>query len=218
MRVLNWAAAGLFALLVGASSAMAEQVSPFGPNNEFDYLLPIPAPYNAYSGSPVDYSMTVTFDPSAFVSLEGHYEILATIFAMDPCPGGQGCHVFIDPGLQSGGTFDWRQAGALDPYMGAKKTQITWEPLENGFTLNFYRPDSCLPRTNYDVCYELYRLSRVSLYGQTLTSDPVNVEVTFGAAAPRAVPEPATWAMMILGFGLIGATARSRRGAAAAAA
>jgi hypothetical protein len=32
-----------------------------------------------------------------------------------------------------------------------------------------------------------------------------------GSGGGNGVPEPATWAMMILGFGLIGATARSRR-------
>lgn len=35
-------------------------------------------------------------------------------------------------------------------------------------------------------------------------------DVTFGDVTPGAVPEPATWAMMILGFGLIGGTMRRR--------
>jgi hypothetical protein len=34
--------------------------------------------------------------------------------------------------------------------------------------------------------------------------------ITFGSDRPGGVPEPATWAMMILGFGLVGATARRR--------
>ena len=38
--------------------------------------------------------------------------------------------------------------------------------------------------------------------------------VTYGGGA---VPEPATWAMMLMGFGLIGATARGRRQVALAA-
>lgn len=39
-------------------------------------------------------------------------------------------------------------------------------------------------------------------------------DLTFGSDAPgaqAAIPEPATWAMMIAGFGMIGATARRRR-------
>ncbi|MFZ4381301.1 MAG: PEPxxWA-CTERM sorting domain-containing protein [Sandarakinorhabdus sp.] len=43
-------------------------------------------------------------------------------------------------------------------------------------------------------------------------------DVTFGSATPgpSAVPEPASWAMLIAGFGLIGATLRRRRAALAA--
>ncbi|MBU1375410.1 MAG: PEPxxWA-CTERM sorting domain-containing protein [Alphaproteobacteria bacterium] len=36
------------------------------------------------------------------------------------------------------------------------------------------------------------------------------VTVTFEPAGVGAVPEPATWAMMILGFGLVGASVRRR--------
>jgi hypothetical protein len=44
-------------------------------------------------------------------------------------------------------------------------------------------------------------------------------DITFGSATPGVpgVPEPGTWAMMILGFGMVGATVRSRRPAALAA-
>jgi len=49
-----------------------------------------------------------------------------------------------------------------------------------------------------------------------------NVKAKFSLAAPSvagigAVPEPATWGMMIMGFGLAGATIRRRRTAVAAA-
>ncbi len=44
--------------------------------------------------------------------------------------------------------------------------------------------------------------------------DDVSISVT---SPTGAVPEPATWAMLIAGFGLVGFTARRRRGAAASA-
>jgi hypothetical protein len=42
----------------------------------------------------------------------------------------------------------------------------------------------------------------------TLTTDAGSTGYDFQAAA--AVPEPATWAMMIMGFGLVGAAMRRR--------
>lgn len=41
--------------------------------------------------------------------------------------------------------------------------------------------------------------------------------VTFGGANASAVPEPATWGLMLLGFGAVGAGARYRRRRAGAA-
>ena len=42
-------------------------------------------------------------------------------------------------------------------------------------------------------------------------------DISLSTAPPGGVPEPATWAMMIAGFGLAGATLRRRRGAFARA-
>ena len=36
-------------------------------------------------------------------------------------------------------------------------------------------------------------------------------DITFGSATPGGVPEPASWALLISGFGLVGATMRRRR-------
>ena len=40
---------------------------------------------------------------------------------------------------------------------------------------------------------------------------PQNVYAKFSAANPSAVPEPSTWAMLVFGFGLVGAMLRGRR-------
>lgn len=50
----------------------------------------------------------------------------------------------------------------------------------------------------------------ITLYGGA-NNFTVFDNVTLATAATAAVPEPATWALMMLGFGLIGASLRSRR-------
>lgn len=52
-------------------------------------------------------------------------------------------------------------------------------------------------------------LSRINLTTGQLTTVGTTGQTFFGLAA--AVPEPATWAMMIVGFGAVGAAARSSR-------
>lgn len=63
--------------------------------------------------------------------------------------------------------------------------------------------------------------TRVSVVGQDLRIDwsglsytdgtALNLDFTFARDGTGAVPEPATWAMMIVGFGLVGAVSRRRR-------
>lgn len=48
-------------------------------------------------------------------------------------------------------------------------------------------------------------------FNQTTGSSSGLVSVTFGAPIQSAVPEPATWAMLIVGFGLVGSMVRSTR-------
>lgn len=52
--------------------------------------------------------------------------------------------------------------------------------------------------------------------GLRFTSNGVAFEFDDFAAATAAVPEPATWAMLIMGFGLVGFAARRRRSGAMA--
>lgn len=67
------------------------------------------------------------------------------------------------------------------------------------------------------LCYQRLNFSdlEASLNIQTWNGEFVTASVTFQDHAP--VPEPATWAMMIGGFGLTGAALRRRRRVAAAA-
>jgi hypothetical protein len=51
-------------------------------------------------------------------------------------------------------------------------------------------------------------------FGGTLNQQVFD-DLTFGSLQPGGVPEPASWAMLIAGFGLVGAAARRRRAVAA---
>jgi hypothetical protein len=54
-------------------------------------------------------------------------------------------------------------------------------------------------------------MTNISIYA-TRTGDVVELDnVLYRGAAPDAVPEPATWAMMLMGFGGLGAVLRRRR-------
>lgn len=60
--------------------------------------------------------------------------------------------------------------------------------------------------------YNLYRNgSNVQLCGVTAECTLAS-STTFSATLAPAVPEPGTWAMMLLGFGMVGFGLRSRRG------
>ncbi|MDB5582883.1 MAG: hypothetical protein JWR80_8059, partial [Bradyrhizobium sp.] len=68
--------------------------------------------------------------------------------------------------------------------------------------LNFYgRTDCCSNRDVFD--YILYDANDV-----VVGSGKVNATSNF---ATVALPEPATWAMMLMGFGMVGFGLRSRR-------
>lgn len=72
----------------------------------------------------------------------------------------------------------------------------------------------CVPGSNWP-CYRHLSPGGLSLFDGYVerTGGPAWVRVTIGD--PTAVPEPATWAMMIIGFGVAGSALRRRKIAAA---
>jgi hypothetical protein len=70
-------------------------------------------------------------------------------------------------------------------------------------------PDSCATAAVGDICYRYYRVWN---NGQPFqwggTHGPFNMRISV-----QAVPEPATWALMIGGFAVAGATVRRRKAA-----
>ena len=75
------------------------------------------------------------------------------------------------------------------------------------------RTDCCSSRDLFTV--SISNAAGTVLYSGNLDATGVTHSATVAFDAPSAVPEPASWAMLIAGFGLVGAAARRRCGATA---
>ena len=80
--------------------------------------------------------------------------------------------------------------------------------------------NTCYPFNGvyYVDCADSFTVNGVAVDLSVLArvADGTSVTFTFYDADPTVVPEPAAWAMMIAGFGLVGAALRRRKGLAAA--
>ncbi len=110
--------------------------------------------------------------------------------------------------------FDW---GSIDSYntLTVVTTSGTFTIIPGTSFPTMANGNQFLPGTN-----GLFTVNRTAgtdrFVSITLTSAQNSFEVD--NLAVSYVPEPATWAMLIIGFGLVGATVRRRRGIAATAA
>ncbi|MBU1378659.1 MAG: PEPxxWA-CTERM sorting domain-containing protein [Alphaproteobacteria bacterium] len=105
--------------------------------------------------------------------------------------------------------FDW---GSIDSYntltidsTGAEKIIVP-----GGNFINAANGDRVSPGTN--GLFTVWGTEGETFQSITLTSSGYSFEIDNLATSSVPVPEPATWAMMILGFGGVGATMRRRRG------
>ena len=94
----------------------------------------------------------------------------------------------------------------------------TYEPFESGDNVLLYvdstTSNELFLRFNVDLGAPQLQLTQVDWHDGLLSS--IAISVGGGAHLPTAVPEPSTWAMMLLGFAGLGYAAIRRRGAARA--
>jgi hypothetical protein len=107
---------------------------------------------------------------------------------------------FYDDGLSS------TPAGAPSTLYGKDVTVGTAQgsflvDLNSSQTLKFFGVTS-------DTAFTSFTITGI---GTDATASTVLDNVRFGSASAAAVPEPATWAMMIVGFGMVGAGMRRRQ-------
>ncbi len=102
--------------------------------------------------------------------------------------------------VQNGSTEIFRAFRGIDPDAASRIATINWS---TSFTLPANTP--------FTYTLNAWTRSAGSMASGYAFLDPI---ITFSPSS--AVPEPGSWAMLIVGFGLVGATIRRKAGAAAA--
>lgn len=94
----------------------------------------------------------------------------------------------------------FKDAGPTNNCTGASQGVNQGGSVNGTFNLNFASAQSQLVLSDFSVRYQGIGSTALGITGGSANGVPVGL-----------VPEPATWAMMILGFGLIGGALRSRK-------
>jgi hypothetical protein len=118
-------------------------------------------------------------------------------------------------------TLSTPKLDSISVYIGSIDTFNLLEVLDGNGNVLLSLPGTLLPPADGDQSAAntnrrifIDRVSGAAIEGLRFTSTGVAFE--FDDIAAGAVPEPATWAMMLAGFGLVGFAARRRRAVAAA--
>ncbi len=149
---------------------------------------------NSSAGAAPAFS-TTTADPTQFLSVEGgESETLTTppTTEISFYIGSLDAYNTITFGGPGGGTYTGAQLGVIS---GANDGNQTAADTNGRFTFDFSAPIDSV----------------------TLTSSQNSFEFSDIAAVAGGVPEPATWTLMLVGFGALGGAMRSRRKAGSAA-
>jgi hypothetical protein len=105
-------------------------------------------------------------------------------------------------------TFEYYQNGVLDPSRSDTTTGPAFLVNDFGSGFNFTQ-SAAFPRCDLQNCFNSVA-SRITGFVDVLDGAPVDYTLTIY----NSVPEPATWAMLIAGFGIVGGAMRRRNHAA----
>ncbi len=157
-----------------------------------------------------DTSLGFTFTSVADkVATEPFFQFIDPLVSTTVTLGGIGTFTVAEPtalGMTSGGEV------ALDQYEPDERNVIIFGVTPENLDHSFAPVTSVLTEIVGDVI-PLSGNNTVQFDGTGATSLPV---ITFAGTVTGSIPEPATWAMMLCGFGGCGAALRSRRKVAAA--
>ena len=183
------------------------------------------------------FTMVATFDSPTSAGIVQSFTGAAIIAAgstrgVRAAPAGSlPTNVYLSLGANSSATFDF--AGYVPTNRKLSGISLYWGSIDNFNFVDFLRADgsliqtvggSQLPQFNGDqtlgatnrrVNFAFNSLESVSKVRLRSTTSAA-FELDSIAASIGPIPEPGTWAMMIVGFGLVGAAARRRNAALAA--
>jgi PEP-CTERM motif len=152
--------------------------------------------YNLGIGDTID--LTVTFKNNARVTFLGNVVFFPTIFAFD----GNGTFL-VDTNF----SFIGGSSNTISPIIKFRDSVGSLN-IGTSYSPNEYKIDS------NPVTFSGFRKS-ITIVGATPGAprnfDSIAINIFNGTFTFTTVPEPATWAMLLIGFGGIGATMRARR-------
>ena len=184
MRSKFWAAAGaalVVAMAGAASAATITKTYSFAGTGFVGFYLNTPPPIDPLIGS-----VTVTFDPTQFATNETNgITVDSSNFS-----------------LGSAISFNYNPWSDQIIFGGANISTIAVGPGTDDFALDILHATSAAPQ------YHTAIYTRASTPGEVWAGP-----LSFRSAVPTvdAVPEPQTWALMLLGFGSAGVMLRRRR-------
>lgn len=211
------AAFGLTAALVATSVHAATIVDPTG-----DILPTFNGPQTGAASTPFDVTSVTAVQDGGAVKISATLAGPATaaayvvginrgagtaLFDQGPTPVGAGVNFDAVALLLPGG-------GSLVQLIDTGATTPLSEVSFSGDTLTAIIPLSDFPSTGFTAANFLYNLwprDGLNPADNTQISDFAPDASDFAASAVAAVPEPSTWALMLLGVGALGATLRGRR-------
>jgi len=172
-------------------------VAQFGDLSGVDFANDVPGRFGLATGRDFDYNFTATAD--------GMLTLSSTILAFGDTPLGLGDWdaALVENPLDENGDFD--PPTLFDGFHGTDALRSTLQfHLTKGKTYSleiFNRESDALVSSGFEDAN----------FDFSITDDPTAPGGSGGTGGAGAVPEPASWAMMLGGFGLVGVTMRRRR-------
>ena len=192
------------ALVLSASAAGASPLS------GSDTMIEYGDTADAFIGGPGygGFLLTVTVDKSRLTDLTGFMNLDYTGY-YDTSGGWLPVISVLNAQINYDPNQPWMTDSA-----GVHELKVT--PTAEGFTVLFNPIFDCPEQRGRSSCFQFERFQLFEFNGKFIGDEPIEYSWAYSALPPtNAIPEPATWAMMIMGFGLVGAGLRRRAALAA---